>query len=124
MRLIIRATSTSLRVKSEDLSHILKRGYQRNFDLSKGSDGKNGQPRIKAAFFGSLLKNGRRALSICHLSVIFLFVDRLLQRVSFQRLSCVFKRPPNGVLVLFLISSIFIEENTQMNHLFKNVVQF
>lgn len=30
MRLIIRATSTSLRVKSEDLSHILKRGYQRN----------------------------------------------------------------------------------------------
>ncbi len=62
--------------------------------------------------------------SICHLSVVFLFVDRLLQRVSFQRLSCIFKRPPNGVLVLFLISSIFIEENTQMNHLFKNVVQF
>jgi len=62
--------------------------------------------------------------SICYLSVIFLFVDRLLQRVSFQRLSCIVKRPPNSVLVLFLISSIFIEENTQMNHLFKNVVQF
>lgn len=54
MRLIIRATSTSLRVKSEDLSHILKRGYQRNFNLSKGSDGKTDsrakRPPVSAAF--------------------------------------------------------------------------
>ena len=83
------------------------------------TDSRAKRPPVLAAF--CRMEDGA---SICHLSVVFLFVDRLLQRVSFQRLSCVFKRPPNGVLVLFLISSIFIEENTQMNHLFKNVVQF